>query len=64
MSQNGQTHFKNLASFAARFLKCAYHFGTLWIKGLKLLLIDSKLKRFFQLEALLSISNNTWQNSN
>ena len=24
MSQNGQTHFKNLAAFAARFLKCAW----------------------------------------
>ena len=22
MSQNGQTHFKNLAAFAGRFLKC------------------------------------------
>ena len=22
MSQNGHTHFKNLAAFAARFLKC------------------------------------------
>ena len=22
MSQNGQTHFKNFAAFAARFLKC------------------------------------------
>ena len=22
MSQNGQTHFKNLAEYAARFLKC------------------------------------------
>ena len=22
MSQNGQTHFKNLSAFAARFLKC------------------------------------------
>ena len=22
MSQNGQAHFKNLAAFAARFLKC------------------------------------------
>ena len=35
MWQNGQTHFKNLAAFAARFLKCADHFGTLCIKGLK-----------------------------
>ena len=30
MSQNGQTHFKNLAANAAR----SDHFGTLCIKGL------------------------------
>ena len=24
MSQTGQTHFKNLAGFAARFLKCVW----------------------------------------
>ena len=32
MSQNGQTHFKNLAAFAATV---SDHFGTLCIKGLK-----------------------------
>ena len=26
MSQNGQTHFKNLAAFVARFLKCVWPF--------------------------------------
>ena len=26
MSQNGQTHFKNLAGFAARFVKCVWPF--------------------------------------
>ena len=26
MSQNGQAHFKNLAAFAARFLKCVEPF--------------------------------------
>ena len=36
MSQNGQTHFKNLAAFTAKFLKCAQPFGTSCIKGLKL----------------------------
>ena len=34
MSQNRQTHFKNLAANAARFLKCVWPFGTLCIKGL------------------------------
>ena len=28
MYQNGQTHFKNLAAFAARFLNVSDHFGT------------------------------------
>ena len=26
ISQNGQTHFKNLAAFSARFLKCVWPF--------------------------------------
>ena len=26
MSKNGQTHLKNLATFAARFLKCVWPF--------------------------------------
>ena len=26
MYQNGQKHFKNLAAFAARFLKCVWPF--------------------------------------
>ena len=34
MSSNGQTHFKNLAAFAARFLSVSDHFRTLCIKGL------------------------------
>ena len=34
MFQNGQTHFKNLAAFAASFLSVFDHFGTLYIKGL------------------------------
>ena len=35
MSQNGQTHFKNRAADAVRFLNVSDHFGTLCIKGLK-----------------------------
>ena len=34
MTQNGQTHFENLAAFAARFLSVSDHFGTLCIQGL------------------------------
>ena len=35
MSQNGQTHFKNFAAFAARFLKCVWPFWDIMYKGLK-----------------------------
>ena len=35
MSENGLTHLKNLAAFAARFLNMSDHFETLCIKGLK-----------------------------
>ena len=38
MSQNGQTHFKNLAANAD-------HIGTLWDKGLKVIKISSPLQR-------------------
>ena len=41
MSQNGQTHFKNLAANAARFL-VSDHFGKLCIKGLKYLVFPTK----------------------
>ena len=33
MSQNGQTHFKNIAAFAARFLKCLTILGHDELKG-------------------------------
>ena len=32
MSQNGQTHVKNLAAFAARFLKCVWPFAARFLK--------------------------------
>ena len=34
MSQNGQTHFKNLAAFAEKFLSVSDLFGALCIKRL------------------------------
>ena len=37
MSQNGQTHFKNLTAFAARFLKCVWPFWDIMHKGAKAL---------------------------
>ena len=43
MSQNGKTHFKNLAAFAARFFNVSDHFGALCIKGLK---VSNKLLLF------------------
>ena len=33
MSQNGKTHFKNLAANAARFLKCVLPFYDSEVKG-------------------------------
>ena len=45
MSQNGQTHFKNLAAFTARFLK-SDNFGTLCMKGLRLLLMFLERRSF------------------
>ena len=41
MSQNGQTYFINLAENAARFWKCAWHFGMLHIRGLKICLLKT-----------------------
>ena len=35
MSKNGQTHFKNLAAFAARFLKCVWPFWGISHKRVK-----------------------------
>ena len=35
MSKNGQTHFKNLAANAARFLKCDWPFYDIANKGLR-----------------------------
>ena len=40
MSQNGQTRFKNLAAFAAIFLKCVWPFWDICIKELKSGFID------------------------
>ena len=34
ISQNGQTHFKNLEQNAAKFLKCVWSFWDIMIKGL------------------------------
>ena len=35
MSENGHTHFKNLAAFCCKIFKVSDHFGTLCIKGVK-----------------------------
>ena len=53
MSQNGQTHFKNLAAFASRFLKCVRPiWDIIWdIKALKSKKI-CKYQNYFQLIVL------------
>ena len=45
MSQNGNTNFKNLATFASRFLKYVMcdHFGRLCIKGYLFIYVVQKL---------------------
>ena len=47
MSQNNETHFKNLAANAARFLSVFDHFGTLCIKGLNLIKLWSQIQGQF-----------------
>ena len=42
MFQNGQIHFKNLAVFAARFLKCAWPFWDIMHQRAKFALYNSK----------------------
>ena len=46
MSQNGQTHFKNLAANAAIFLKCVWPFWDIMHYGLKFLKYFQKLAFF------------------
>ena len=55
MSQNGQTHFKNLAGFAARFLKCV---RTLCMKGLKLDLTQCFVNHVFVFSVAKAVCKN------
>ena len=45
MFQNGQTHFKNLAAFAARFLKCVWPFWDIMNK--ELIYKKNKVKKYY-----------------
>ena len=55
MSQNGQTHFKNLAAFAARFLKyvmlCYVFYILIWRE-------DSSIRKYSLIKAKLQLQNN------
>ena len=51
MSQNGQTHFKNPAAFAAKFLKCVWPFWDIMHWRVKTLL-QNNAKRFKLLEEI------------
>ena len=41
MPQNGQKHFKNLAAFAAKFLKCVWTFWDVMHYRVKIILIQN-----------------------
>ena len=51
MSQNSQTHFKNLAAFGARFLKCVWPFWVLMQQRVKK---RSSLSRDIQIYVVFS----------
>ena len=48
MSQNGQTHFKNLIAFVVRFLKCVWLFWDILDEKIKTVGDTWKLKAFNQ----------------
>ena len=56
MSQNSQTHFKNLAANPAKFSSVSDHFGTLCIKGLRQLFYAMKIELWNFAVKFLSIS--------
>ena len=53
MSQNGQTHLKNLAAFAATFLKCVWPFQDIIHESVKISYETDKdvtfVKRFLEM---------------
>ena len=50
MSQNGQTHFKILLQMLQDFQSVSGHFGTLHIKGLKLIRKTTFLTQIYKKE--------------
>ena len=46
MSQNGQTHFKNLAASAARFLKCIWPFWDIMDQRVKGIILNIYFVRY------------------
>ena len=55
MYQNGQTHFKNLAAFAARFLKCVWPFWDVMYWRVKFLKNYSEGVHFYHVAELASL---------
>ena len=52
MSQNGQTHFKNLAAFTARFLKSVWQFWDIMHETVKAAIDVSRKEEFWNLLCL------------
>ena len=50
MSQNGQTHIKNLTAFAARFLKCLTILGHYTSKGEDEFIVSNALSGIISLK--------------
>ena len=65
MLQNGQTQFKNLTAFGARFSKCAWPFWTRMHQRFKerLIIFGYILGRFEKLTASLLIIGNKFSNN-
>ena len=57
MSQNGHTHFKNLAAFAARFLKCVWPFWDIMHQMVKSFFWQWYLKQFGPSNEWIALSN-------
>ena len=61
MSQKGQTHFKNPAVFAARFLKCVWPFWDITHYRVKCLLLRELFSAIVQMR--LAITNRIFLSS-
>ena len=57
MSQNGQTHFKNLTAFAARFLKCPTILGHYALRAIQYDICEKSKNNHDTIETFLKAVN-------